>query len=88
LSSGEESDTEKSKKRRKKEKKTNKTPEDKSKGEHEPDSWKCHFFRCRPQLVLKTCLCVFPTRRPDMADVSATSCDVGFFFCVVCRVVT
>jgi len=37
LSSGEESDTEKSKKRRKKEKKSNKTPEDKSKDEHEPD---------------------------------------------------
>ncbi len=45
-------------------------------------SWKCCFFRCRPQLVLKTCLCVFPTRRPDTADVSATSCDVGFFFSV------
>ncbi len=26
---------------------------------------------------------VFPTRRPDMADVSATSCDVGFFFSVL-----
>ncbi len=25
---------------------------------------------------------VFPTRRPDTADVSATSCDVGFFFSV------
>jgi hypothetical protein len=45
-------------------------------------SWKCRFFRCRPQLVLKTYLRVFPTRRPDTADVSATSCDVGFFFSV------
>jgi len=52
-------------------------------------SWKCRFFRCRPQLVLKTCIRVFPTRRPDTAVVSATSYDVGFFFfCVVCRVVT
>ena len=42
-------------------------------------SWKCRSFRCRPQLVLT---CVFPTRRPDTADVSATSCDVGFFFSV------
>jgi hypothetical protein len=46
-------------------------------------SWKCRRFRCRPLLVLKTCLCVFPTRRPDTADVSATSCDVGFFFSVL-----
>jgi len=46
-------------------------------------SWKCRFFRCRPQLVLKTFLCVFPTRPPDTADVSATSCDVGFFFSVL-----
>ena len=45
-------------------------------------SWKCRFFRCRPQLVLKTYLRVFPTRRPDTAVVSATSCDVGFFFSV------
>ena len=45
-------------------------------------SWKCRFFRCRPLLVLKTCLRVFPTRRPNTADVSATSCDVGFFFSV------
>ncbi len=45
-------------------------------------SWKCRFFRCRPQLVLKTYLRVFPTRRPHTADVSATSCDVGFFFSV------
>ncbi len=45
-------------------------------------SWKCCRFRCRPQLVLKTCLRVFPTRRPDTADVSATSCDVRFFFSV------
>jgi hypothetical protein len=43
-------------------------------------SWKFCFFRCRLQLVLKTCLRVFPTRWPDTADVSATSCDVGFFF--------
>ena len=43
-------------------------------------SWKCCRFRCRQQLVLKTCLRVFPTRRPDTADVSATSCDIGFFF--------
>ena len=48
----------------------------------EPLSWKCRRFRCRQQLVLKTCLRVFPTRRPDTADVSATSCDVGFFFSV------
>jgi len=40
-------------------------------------------FRCRPQLVLKTCLRVLLTRRPNTADVSATSCDVGFFF--LCR---
>ena len=33
-------------------------------------------------MVLTTCLRVFPTRRPDTADVSATSCDVGFFFSV------
>jgi len=45
-------------------------------------SWKCCCFRCRPQVVLKTCLRVFPTRWPDTADVSATSCDVGFFFSV------
>jgi hypothetical protein len=45
-------------------------------------SWKCRRFRCHPLLVLTTCLCVFPTRRPDTADVSATSCDVGFFFSV------
>jgi hypothetical protein len=46
-------------------------------------SWKCRRFRCCPQLVLTTWCRVFPTRRPDMADVSATSCDVGFFF--LCR---
>jgi hypothetical protein len=46
-------------------------------------SWKCRFFRCCPQLVLKTCLCVLLTRWPDTTDVSATSCDVGFFF--LCR---
>jgi hypothetical protein len=45
-------------------------------------SWKCRRFRCRPKLVLMTCLPVFPTRRPDTANVSATSCDVGFFFAV------
>jgi hypothetical protein len=45
-------------------------------------SWKCRRFRCRPQLVLTTWFCVFPTRRPDTADVSATSCDAGFFFSV------
>ncbi len=45
-------------------------------------SWKCRRLRCRPQLVLKTCLRVFPTQQPDMADVSATSCDVGLFFSV------
>ena len=45
-------------------------------------SWKCRFFRCRPQLVLTTWCRVFPTRRPDTAVVSATSCDVGFFFSV------
>jgi hypothetical protein len=45
-------------------------------------SWKCRHFRCRPQLVLTTWCRVFPTRRPDTADVSATSCDVGFFFSV------
>ena len=45
-------------------------------------SWKCRRFRCRPQLVLTTWCCVFPTRRPNAADVSATSCDVGFFFSV------
>ncbi len=50
------------------------------KARHRRLSWKCRFFRCRPQLVLKTCLRVFPTRRPDTADMSATSCDVGFFF--------
>jgi hypothetical protein len=31
---------------------------------------------------LMTCLRVSPTRRPDTANVSATSCDVGFFFSV------
>jgi hypothetical protein len=46
-------------------------------------SWKCRRFRCCPQLVLTTWCRVFPTRRPDTADVSATSCDVGFFF--LCR---
>jgi hypothetical protein len=45
-------------------------------------SWKCRRFRCCQQLVLKTCLRVFPTRQPDTADVSATSCDVEFFFSV------
>jgi hypothetical protein len=45
-------------------------------------SWKCRHFRCRRQLVLTTCLRVFPTRWPDTADMSATSCDVGFFFSV------
>jgi hypothetical protein len=45
-------------------------------------SWKCRRFRCCPQLVLTTWCRVFPTRRPDTADVSATSCDVGFFFSV------
>jgi hypothetical protein len=45
-------------------------------------SWKCRRFRCRLQLVLTTWCRVFPTRRPDTADVSATSCDVGFFFSV------
>jgi hypothetical protein len=45
-------------------------------------SWKCRRFRCRPQLVLTTWCRVFPTCRPDTADVSATSCDVGFFFSV------
>jgi hypothetical protein len=45
-------------------------------------SWKCCRFRCRPQLVLTTWCRVFPTRRPDTADVLATSCDVGSFFSV------
>ena len=45
-------------------------------------SWKCRRFRCRPQLVLTTWCRVFPTRWPDTANVSATSCDVGFFFSV------
>jgi hypothetical protein len=45
-------------------------------------SWKCRHFRCRPQLVLTTWCHVFPTRRPDTADVSATSCDVVLFFSV------
>ena len=45
-------------------------------------SWKCRRFKCRPQLVLTTCFRVFPTRLPDRADVSVTSCDVGFFFSV------
>jgi len=45
-------------------------------------SWKCRRLRWRPQLVLKTCLRVFPTQRLDTADVSAASCDVGFFFTV------
>ncbi len=31
---------------------------------------------------LETFLCVFPTRRLDTANVSATSCDDGFFFSV------
>ena len=44
--------------------------------------WKCRRFRCRPKLVLTTWCRVFPTRRPDTADVSATSCDVGFFISV------
>jgi hypothetical protein len=34
-------------------------------------SWKCRRFRCLQQLVLTTCFRVFPTRRPDTADVSA-----------------
>jgi hypothetical protein len=46
-------------------------------------SWKCCRFRFRPQLVLTTWFRVFLTRRPDTADVSATSCDVGFFFSVL-----
>ena len=46
-------------------------------------SWKCRHFRCRPQLVLTTCLRVFPTHQPDTANVSATSCDVEFFFSVL-----
>jgi hypothetical protein len=45
-------------------------------------SWKCRRFRCRPQLVLTICLRVFPSCRHDMANVSATSCDVGYFFSV------
>ena len=45
-------------------------------------SWKFRRFRCRPQLVLTTWCRVFPTRQPDTANVSATSCDVGFFFSV------
>jgi hypothetical protein len=45
-------------------------------------SWKCRRFRCRPQLVLTTWFRVFPTPWPDTADVSATSCDVGFYFSV------
>jgi hypothetical protein len=51
-------------------------------GPHDWLSWKCRHFRCRPQLVLTTWCRVFLTRRPDTADVSATSCDVGFFFSV------
>ena len=39
-------------------------------------SWKGCCFRCRPQLVLTTWFRVVP------ADVSATSCDVRFFFSV------
>ncbi len=46
-------------------------------------SWKCRRLRCRQKLFLKTFNRVFPTRRPDTADMSATSCDVGFFF--LCR---
>ena len=45
-------------------------------------SWNCRCFRCCPQLVLTTWFRVFPTRRPDTANVSATSCDVGFIFSV------
>ncbi len=45
-------------------------------------SWKCRRFRCRTQLVLTTWCRIFPTRRPNTANVSATSCDVGFFFSV------
>jgi hypothetical protein len=46
-------------------------------------SWKCCHFRCHQQLVLKTCLHVFPACQPDTADVLATSCDVGFIFSVL-----
>jgi hypothetical protein len=49
-------------------------------------SWKFCRFRCRQQLVLTTCFRVFPTCRPDTADVLATSCDVGLFFSVSCVV--
>ncbi len=39
-------------------------------------------FQMSSTVGLTTCLRVFPTRRPDTADVLATSCDVGFFFSV------
>ena len=45
-------------------------------------SWKCRRLKCRQKLFLTTFHYVFPTQRHDTADVSATSCDVGFFFSV------
>ena len=45
-------------------------------------SWKCRRLRCRQKLFLTTFHYVFPTQRHDTANVSATSCDVGFFFSV------
>jgi hypothetical protein len=40
-------------------------------------SWKCSHFRCRPQLVLTTCLRVFPTRRPDTAGGGGSASSRG-----------
>ncbi len=42
-------------------------------------SGKCRRYRCCPQLVLTTCLRVFPSCRPNAADVLATSCNISFF---------
>ncbi len=60
---------------------TSRKPRAKHPGSHKL-SWKCRRFRCHPQLVLKTCFYAFLTCWPDTADVSVTSCDVGFFFSV------
>jgi hypothetical protein len=46
------------------------------------------IFDVVKSLVLKTCLRVFPTQRPGTADTSLTPCGVGYFFCVVCCVVS
>jgi hypothetical protein len=51
-------------------------------------SRKCRHFRVRQKLLLKTSLCVFPTRWPDTRTCRQHHAVSGFFLCVVFCVVS